>query len=151
MTLPASATTPSLGAILQNLQNVAYGAKSQAQNAVITMQTGSINTTFVFQMLDQLNGIIGLLNSVSGITGLNTYATAQCPGYVGTLTTDITAVVNAAQAVINWTVANFPVDAQGFLQAFKLNADGSRAPASFTPAQTTGLVTVLQAFIATIG
>jgi hypothetical protein len=149
MTLPAS-SSPALSTTLQNLQNTAYSIKSQAQNAVVTMQTGNINTTFVFQMLDELNAIIGLLNSASGIAGLNAYATAQCPGYVGTLTTDITATVNAAQAVINWVIANFP-NSSGFLQAYKLNADGSRLPTVFTPAQTTGLVTVLQAFIATIG
>jgi hypothetical protein len=150
MPFPANSEV-SLSATLQNLQNVAIGAKAQAQNAVTTMQGGSVNTTFVFQMLDQINALIGLLNADISIAGLNSYATAQCPGYAGTLTTDITAVINSAQAVINWVVSNFPVDSQGFLQAFKLNADGSRSPASFTSAQTAGLQAALQSFIATIG
>jgi len=150
MAFPAS-NAVALSSTLQNLQNVAYGTKSQAQNAIITMQANNIDTNFVFQILDQLRSFMTLLASVAGIPNLDAYANAQCPGYNGSLTADGTAVFNAAQGVINWVVANFPVDAQGYLQAFKLNSDGSRAPASFNPGQTTGLVTVLQAFIATIG
>lgn len=150
MTFPAS-TLPSLAAVLQNLQNVTASVKAQAQNAIVTLQAVSVDTPFIFQMLDQLRSLITYLNQVQGTAGLNAYATAQCPGYAGTLTTDITATVNSAQACIDWIVANFPKDAGGFAQAFKINADGSRTSALFTSAQTAGLVTVLQALIATIG
>jgi hypothetical protein len=150
MALPAS-TLPSLGAVLQNVQNVAASVKAQAGNALISLQSGPVNTLFIFQVLDQVGNLIIYLNQVKTVVGLNAYATAQCTGYGGTLTTDITAVVNAAQAIINWVVANFPVDAGGFLQAEKLNADGTRTPASFTSAQTAGLQSAITSFIATIG
>jgi hypothetical protein len=148
MALPSS--TSSMGTALAQVQNIAASVKSQAGNVLVSLQTGPVNTIFIFQMLDQLNGLITSLNALSATTGLNAYATAQLPGYVGTMTTDITATVNAAQASINWVVTNFPA-ASGFLQAFSLNANGTRTPASFTSAQTAGLQTLIQALIATIG
>jgi hypothetical protein len=150
MALPGTTNT-ALPSIVGNLQNLALSVKSQAQNALISLQTGPVNSAFIFQFLDQMRGLIAQLNSWTSVAGLNAYATANMPGYAGTLTADIAAVVSAGQACIAWIVANFPVDSGGFLQAEKLNADGSRTSTSFTSAQTAGLQTALQAFIATIG
>ena len=149
MALPAS--TASLADVLTNIKGMAQNIKSAGQNDLAVMQAGSIDANFVFKLLDNLNSVIVLLNGWAATTGINAYATANLPGYAGTLTTDITTVVNAAQACINWTVTNFPKDSGGFIQALTLNADGSRTPASFTSAQTAGLQTTLQALIATVG
>jgi len=150
LTFPAS-TAPSLGFVLANLQGVVASAKAQAQNALASMQAGQVNTLFIFSMLDQISGLNITLSQFSGVVGLNAYATAQITGYAGTLTADISAVQNAGIACITWVTANFPVDSGGFIQAFKLNADGTRVPTAFTNAQTAGLQTLLQAFINTIG
>ncbi len=48
-------------------------------------------------------------------------------------------------------MTNFPKDSGGFIQAFTLNTDGTRTPASFTSVQTVGLQTLIQALINTIG
>lgn len=149
MALPASSTT-ALATVLGNLQNLSMSVKFQAQNYLVTLQTGSVNTISIFQFLDQMGGLIAQLNTWKVVSGLDTYATANLPGYGGTLTADITSTVNAGQNCINWVVTNFPVSA-GFLQAFKLNADGTRVATVFTSAQTAGLQTALSAFIATIG
>jgi hypothetical protein len=149
MALPAS-TVPSLDTVLAQVQNIAAAVKSQAGNVLVSLQGGNVNALFIFQMLDQLSGLITGLNALSGTTGLNTYATAQLPGYSGTMTNDITTTVNAAQACINWVVTNFPASG-GFIQAFTLNANGTRTPASFSSTQTGGLQTLIQALIATIG
>lgn len=125
----------------------AAGWKAQAQNANISLAAGNVDSNFIFRMLDQLGAVIGSLNAWKAVTGLDAHATGQ--GYTGTMSSDCTATVNAAQACINWVVANFPVSAT-FLQAFTLNADGSRTARSFTPAQTAGLQTSLTSFIATI-
>ncbi|HEY2810552.1 MAG TPA: hypothetical protein VGJ00_04085 [Rhabdochlamydiaceae bacterium] len=146
---PAS-TQPSLGAVLSQLQNYAAGIKQQAAAAVIVIQSNNINTAYVFSMLDQLSGVITNLNAYKNVVGLNTYATANIPGYAGTLTSDITSVVNASQACIDWIISNFPKDTGGFIQAEKLNSDGTRIMSVFTPAQTVGLQTVLNALVASI-
>jgi hypothetical protein len=125
----------------------AQAYRAQAQNALATMQQGTVNTTFVFSMLDQLAGVIAAFTAWEATAGLNTYATGQ--GYPTTMTTDCAAVITAAQATIAWVVTNFPTSG-GFLQAYSLNANGTRTPATFTTTQTQGLQTALANFIATM-
>lgn len=130
------------------IRSNAAGVKAQAQNALLSLQTLSVPTSFVFSMLDQLAGIIAALNAWKLISGLDAYATAQ--GYTGSLVADCGTCSSAATSCITWVVANFPASG-GFLQAESINADGSRTPRTFAPTQTAGLQTNLQAFIATIG
>jgi hypothetical protein len=150
MTLPPALTQNSLGFALNVVQNYAAQTKDRATNAIAAMAGSSVDSYFVFSLLDQLAGLIANLNTVKNIVGLNSYATSEVPGYSGTMTSDITATINAAQACIDWVVANFPVSAP-WLLALQLNADGSRTPRLFTSVQTAGLRTALQNLLATIG
>jgi hypothetical protein len=146
MTLQSS-NTMLAGEAYAAIRANAAGWKAQAQNANASLAAGSINTDFVFRMLDQLNTIIVSLNLWKAVSGLDTYATGQ--GYTGTMSTDCTATVTAAQTCIYWVVTNFPTSG-GFLQDYSLNADGTRTPRSFTSVQTAGLQTNLTSFVATI-
>lgn len=143
-----SSNTLLAGDAFSLIRGNATGWKAQAQNALSTAQGGSINSDFVFRLLDQTAGAINALTLWKATAGLDAYATGQ--SYPTTLTTDCNSCVTAAQAIISWVVANFPASG-GFLQSHTLNADGSRTPRSFTPAQTAGLQTALTNFIATIG
>lgn len=151
MSLPASSIV-ALPDVLRAVQSNAQSVKAQAQNALATLQSSNVSTNFVFLFLDQMGGLINTLNSWSSVSGLNAFATANLPGYGGTLTTEIAAVISAAQACIGWVVTNFPKDStQTYILAETLNSDGTRTQRVFTPAQTAGLQTLLQAFIASIG
>ena len=150
MALPPALTQNSLTYALGVVQNYAAQTKDRATNAVAVLAGGSVDTVFVFNLLDQLSGLISNLNAVKTTSGLNAYATSEVPGYAGNMTNDITATINAAQACIDWVVANFPVSAP-WLLAFQLNADGSRTSRLFTSVQTAGLRTNLQSLLATIG
>ncbi|SRR6266576_1198563 len=141
-----SSNTMLAGEAFKAIRDNAVGWKAQAQNANVSL-TGTVNADFIFRMLDQLGAVIAALNAWKAVAGLDAFATGQT--YTGTMSSDCTATVNAAQACINWVVTNFPV-ASTFLQAYTLNADGSRTPRSFTSAQTAGLQTALTSFIATI-
>lgn len=121
--------------------------KAQAQNANAFMAANSVDSNFIYRLLDQLGAAVTALNTWKIVSGLDAFATSQ--GYAGTLSTDCGSTVTAAQSCIAWVVANFPNSA-GFLQAFSLNADGSRTARVFTPAQTAGLQTSMTAFVATI-
>ena len=145
MVFPSAINNAALGADLTQLQNVAAGIKSTAMAAVTFLAANNVNTAYVFQTLDQLSGVIGLLNTYKNVVGLNAYATANIPGYAGTLTTDLAAVIAAAQACIDWVVANTTGVAW-----YTLDADGTRTMATFTPAQTAGFRTTLTALAATI-
>lgn len=150
MTLPPALTKNSLAYALNNVQGYAAQANDRATSAVAVMAAGPVDTIFVFSLLDALNGLIANLNAVKNTSGLDAYATAQVPGYAGTMSSDITATVNAAQACIDWVVANFPTSAT-FLLGQQLNANGTRTQRSFTTAQTAGLRTALNNLLATIG
>lgn len=142
-----SANTMLAGEAFAAIRSNAASWKAQAQNANISLAAGSVNSDFIFRMLDQLGGAIAALNLWKAVVGLDAFATGQ--GYTGTMSADCTSSVTAAQACITWVSANFPA-ASGFLQSHTLNADGSRTPRSFTPAQTAGLQTNLTSFVATI-
>jgi len=131
----------------QNIRAMAQGAKNGAQGYLSTLQSGPVDTNWVFQFLDTTNAFITDMNVWKSVSGLDTYATAQ--GYNGTLTADITACVNAATACITWVTTNFPASG-GFIQGFTLNADGTRTPRTFSSATTAGLQTALTTFIGTI-
>lgn len=131
-----------------NIRNLGFSAKSTAQNDLNFMVSNSINTDFVFTMLDQINSFNTAFTAWKATTGLDAYATSL--GYTGSMVSDCGTCITQATAIVTWVVQNFPVEADGFLKAYKLNADGSRSPSTFTPVQTAGLQTALQNFINTI-
>lgn len=152
MTLPPAITKNSLAYALQNVQNIAAVAKTTTTNAVATMVAGPVDTTFIFNLLNGLRSLIDTLSTSETTAGLDSYSTAQVPGYIGTMTTDINTTQAAAQTCIDWVVNNFPKDSTAsFLLAETLNADGTRTMRSFSPAQTAGFRTVLNNLTATIG
>ena len=151
MTLPSS-TSPYLGQAFIQVMGQAAGIKAQATDALGALQSGNVDTAWVFNAVDIMRNTITNFNRFKNVAGLNTYATEQVSGYAGTMTTDITATIAAVQDCLDWIVANFPKDSTAtYLLAFTMAADGSRTPRQFTPAQTAGLQTKLQALIATIG
>ena len=136
---------PALPATLSLVQGTVASIISRAQNALATLQSGNVNAIFVANLLGQLNAAIAAL-SATNTTGLNAYATANIPGYVGTMSTDIATIVTALQACLTWVVTNYP-QGGGFLQDTSINAQGVITLRTFTPAQTLGLQTALQAVI----
>lgn len=151
MTLPVS-TTPFLSQALIQILGCAGGVKTQAQGALATLQAGSVDTNWVYSLLDQINANLSFFTRFVGVLGLDAYAQAQIPGYSGSLVADGTAVVNALTDCRAWVVANFPKDSTNtFVLDYTLNSDGTRTARSFTPAMTAGLQTKLQTLIALIG
>jgi hypothetical protein len=150
MTLQTSNTLLA-GEAFSLIRNNAANWKAQAQNANASLAAGPVDANFIFRMLDELGLIISALTAWKAVTGLDTYATGQ--GYVGTMSSDCTTTINAAQACINWVITNFPVSTNpsaGFLLSETLNSNGTRTPRSFTSAQTSGLQTTLTSLVATM-
>ena len=142
----------SLQVILESLQALAAQTKAQANNALGVLQTQSVTTVFVFQFLDQMGALISTLNTWKSTAGLDAFATANLPGYSGTLSADINTVITAGQACITWVFNNFPKDSTNtYILSETLNSDGTRTLRQFTPAQTAGLQTLVQSFVSTIG
>lgn len=139
-----------LAQALNQVLGQAAGTKQQAQDALTALQN-PVPTATIFNMLDAMADALGRFNRFKGVQGLDAYASAQVPGYSGSMAADIAATQTAIQACIDWIVTNFPKDTSAtWLLAFQLSPDGSRTPRSFSSAQTAGLQTKLQALIATI-
>lgn len=150
MALPSS-TNPWVGQALIQVLGQAAGTKAQAAEALATLQAGPVSTVWIFNALDQMNDAIGRFDRFKAVAGLNAHATAQVPGYAGTLTTDIATTQAAIQQCIDWIIANFPKDTTNtWPLAFQWGVNGARVPRSFTTAQTAGLQTRLQTLIATV-
>jgi len=149
MAVPANSITP-LSTVLFEILALCAQTKAQAQSALTFMVSNNIDSNYAFSVIDQINNFTTAIAAWGTTSGLNAFATAQLPNYAGTLTTDLTTCYNAARAVVTWITANFPVDSSGYIQSYKFNADGTRAANSFTPAQTAGLQSALQAFINTV-
>lgn len=149
MTLP---TTSMLSSVILQIENAAGSAKVQAQGAALKLQSGNVDSIWVMNFLDQIRAIIDQIDKAAAVPGLAAYASANIPNYSGDLVADLNTTRTAAAACITWIVNNFPKDsASGYSLALIINADGSRTSRQFTPAQTVGLQTALNNFIATIG
>lgn len=142
-------TGVSLGDGFQDAKNQAAWVKGIMQSALVNL-AGTVDANFIFQLVDNIRAAISLLNRDASVSGMGAYAQAQYNDNTYNVATEFTNMVNALNGVISWVVTNFPKDTGQFLQAYKINADGSRAPATFTSAQTAGLTSALNAAVATI-
>lgn len=134
---------------LMSIMQMAMYVKGTCNNAIAQL-AGNVTPDQIWQMVDNLRAALASMNASAAVPGLANYAQAQFNDATYNISTEYTTMVNSINAVINWVVANFPVDTGGFAQAYKINADGSRLVTQFTPAQTTGLVTALNNCVATI-
>lgn len=140
-----SASTPSLTQAFGVLMSQTAQIKDGAANTITVLAAGPVNTGQVFNILDQLRGVLGSLNQYKNMAGLNAYMAAEVPGYAGTATDDIAALITAIQGAIDWVVTNFPKDSTNqWILAYGLAADGSRTQRNFSAAQTAGLRVQLQ-------
>ena len=146
MALPTTTSSP---VVVQQVQGLSQQLKAFAQNALTSLQ-GAVDADFIFDFTSRFYNTGAMLNQYAGTPGLDGMATQVIPGYSGSMTADINATTAAGQNVINWIVTNFPKDAQGYAQAYTINANGSRSAAQFAPSATAGLRTLLQTFINTI-
>ena len=147
MAFRANTATQAQG-LLSAMQQAVF-VKQSAQIAV-QLLTGTVTANQVFQIVDNLRSPLQIFAQVAAIPGIAAYAQAQFNDATYDVATEFTNMVNAVNSVVNWVVTNFPKDTGGFAQAYTLAADGSRTPATFTPTQTAGLTSAINAVIASI-
>jgi hypothetical protein len=143
------ASTITLDQGLRRAKEQALWIKQHHQSAVQTL-TGNVNSNQIFQLIDNTAAVISMLQEDASVPGIAAYAQQQFNDPAYNVGAEFTAMVNALQAVVAWVVNNFPKDANGFLLSHTINANGSRTPRVFTPAQTAGLTTALNNAIVTI-
>ncbi len=141
-------STPiSLSLALQNAQQIAGQVKAQAQS-LVTLATGAGVPAFQLLTLPATwTNWNNQLTSYANLSGMAAFAQAQLGD--ASIGSDFAAMQAAITAVVNWITANFPAS-NGFLQALTFGSGGVVNYVTFTPAQLTPLVILLNALIATI-
>lgn len=151
MAFPASngATLYTLEAAWAGARDAAYQIKSNALSLAALATTGAGAESFVW-MPGWVSDYNAKLNAFAAVPGIVAYAQAQ----VADPSLDVAAAFGAMQqaliAVGNWIVSNFPKDASNNLLYIQFTSDGHLQYSAFTSAQLSGLLTLLNALIATI-
>lgn len=139
-----------------SIRNVASGVISEAravkgfcQQAITQSAAGPVSANSVLGLCQRLNAskanilVPAQVNNAAMTSLAQDLGLADGPAAVAA----VQDVVNSITNTIDWVVANFPKDAQGYIQKDTLNADGSVAVRQFTSAQTSGLRVALQTVV----
>lgn len=138
-----------LEAAWMGARNTAAQIKAQASNLNSQIATGPVSSQVIINSLSFFVTLNGQLTTYAAVPGLAAYAQAQVNNPSLDVAGAFTTMQNALVAVGSWIMTNFPVDANGFLQAIQFSG-GNVVWATFTSAQLAGLTTALNALIATI-
>ena len=141
--------TDGLAKAYQKAQNESIRVKqfaTQARNALIA---GTVSANAVIQIMSNLKSSIEVWDTVSSLSGIAQYAKDQEDDQTYNVVAEFTTMRTEAVAARDWVITNFPASG-GFIQKDTLELDGSITVRQFTPAQTTGLQTVLADLIAAI-
>lgn len=112
--------------------------------------TQSQKAAAIFEITDDLARYIARWNEIAALPGMGAYARAQFSEPERDIAAEFTAMVAAAQGVIDWTVSAFPKDADGYLLRETFGTGTERHDRTFTPQQLGGFVAAMDALAATI-
>ena len=150
MAFPASLST--LNDALRRAMGNAVSLKNFSVGARDQMAAGNVSGNLISDnLLQNYKSAIEQWEAAAALPGIGQFAKDQFDDQALNIGAEFTAMVNAAKAARDWIVTNFPKDAGGKMSYRTLNADGSMSVDAFTPAQTAGLRTELDNFIATVG
>jgi hypothetical protein len=135
-------------ALIKAMQRALW-VKNVAQAAVDRLSSNT-GADYILGILDNIRLARAELQTHASVPGIGAYAAAQLNNAGYNVASEFTAMTAAMQQVVSWVSTNFPKDGNGFILAYTMDASGVRIPRQFTPAQTSGLVTQLNALIATI-
>jgi hypothetical protein len=148
MSWPASTTA--LSRAVHDANDTALTVRNAAVSLRGDSAAGDVNASRVLSMWTRLNDAIARLTAIAAIPGIGAWAKEEMNDPALDVATEFNAMMGTMADARDWIAANFPKDASGYLleKQFSGTEIVSR---TFTPAQTAGLRTELDALIATIG
>lgn len=114
------------------------------------MAAGDVSANVMEQVMGEFVGALQTWGVSKAVPGIADYAKEQYDDPAYDVIAEFNTMETAAEAVRDWVVANFPKDGDGYVLKEKYQADGLIVQRMFTPAQTAGLRTELDAFILTV-
>lgn len=133
------------------IRNAAGDIKQQSQQLRDLAAANNVPGSRITTWLANMASLQTTLDTMTAVTGMAAYAQAQTNDPTLDIAAAYTAMKNALTAARSWVLANYPKDVNGYLLDTKLNATtGVPEARLFTPAETAGLRTQLDAVIASI-
>lgn len=123
--------------------------KKLAADSKAVMLAGPVSASAIRQLLDLFIQGKAELQAAGAVPGMADFAKAQEGDTNYDVAAEFTAMVNACNGVINWIVANMPTNS-GYVLAEQWSSSGVTVR-TFSTAETAGLRTTLETFIATVG
>jgi len=150
MAWPASTTA--LSRAVHEANDTALTVRNAAVGLRDDSAAGDVNASRIISMWTRLNDAIAILTALAAIPGIGAWAKDEMNDPDLDVATEFNAMMTAMGDVRDWIATNFPVGTgpgAGYLleKQFSGTQIVSR---TFTPAQTAGLRTELDALIATI-
>lgn len=129
---------------------LAGAVKQTATGASSTAAAGNVNYSQIERLFVQLQSAHAEFAALSTTPGLAAYAQEQLDDNALNIATEFTSMQAAITAVLDWIKTNLPKDGSGYLLVRQIDGSNAVVDRQFTPAQTAGLRTVLDALAATI-
>ena len=115
------------------------------------MATNTVSANQVIQVMQLTKDALAVVDNSAAVSGMAQYAKDQLDNQAIDIIAEFQVMRAALVDVRDWVITNFPKSAGGFIEKDTLEADGAITVRQFTSPQTSGLRTVLDAAIATIG
>lgn len=147
MAFPAS--NGALSDVLERACRTAIQMKALAERTSARLASEDASATEVIELFKQLRSYRSALSDAAAAPGIVAYAQDQLGDGALDVATEFNAMLAAVDAVTGWVQANFPRDGSGYLLAQTWGVDRP-ADRMFSPAQTAGLRTQLDALAATV-
>jgi len=135
----------------EQARQIAATLKTQAQTMLSGAQGAGVSAQTILSYSAYLDFANTTLQTIGAIPGIAAYAQAQIGSSTENIASDFNAMVAAIQNTISWLRTNFPHDGSGNLLCVQFAASGGQQVyTTFTSAQLSTFVPVLQALLATI-
>jgi hypothetical protein len=138
-----------LSLVLEDIDRRAVNVKGYCTRTRDLAAAGNVPSTTILDVLVRLIQDKAALQAAAGTPGIADFARDQKGDQGLDVVAEFTTMVSAMDGASGWITTNFPKDGSGILLAQTFGATGP-IDRQFTPAQTAGFRTQLDAVIATI-
>lgn len=149
MAFPSTNSLATLDEALTSARSTAGSLRAEAVT-IRNLCAQPLDATRLLVFLGFLADKADRLTVLAAVPGLGAYAQSQLSDGALNIATEFTAMQTQITAARTWIGANYPKDGGGNLLERKVDAQGRIVTNTFAPANTVGLVTALDALIASI-
>jgi hypothetical protein len=124
--------------------------KLDTTNLLALANGGTADAESILSYLERISSYKATIASMAEVPGVATFAQSALGEGALNIGSEFLAVSAAIDSLIAWVAANFPKDANGYLLAQTLNAQGQRVSRVFSAASLSTFRTALQGLLNTL-